>query len=250
MSPRPQTSIRNHLLSALPPEDLERLLPHFEPIPLILKQVLLEPNSTIEHVLFVESGVISLIVPVGDESRVEVGLAGREGLLGVPAILGVPRSPYRALVQAPGSGLRIAVGDLSQAMAAQPSLQVLLLRYVQTFMSQVQQTAACNGLHTIDERLPRWLLMCHDRVDGDDLPLTHEFLSQMLGIRRAGVTTALHLLEGVGIVHANRAHVVVRDRKKLEEVACECYGIVRRQYEEEMLPKAERPSGDGRASVN
>ncbi len=225
-----QSSVRNRLLRAMSPEAFARLTPHLEPVPLIVKQVLVEPNQPIEHVHFMEDGLASVVAISLDNERLEVGHIGREGMTGEPVILLIDQTPHQTFIQVAGSGLRMRAEDLAAAMEASPPLKVLLLRWVQALMIQTAQSALANGRYTIQERLARWLLMCHDRLDGDDLPLTHEFLSLMLGVRRSGVSEALHVLEGVGIVKTSRGRIHVFDREKLEEVAGDCYGLSEAEY--------------------
>ena len=225
-----QSTVHNRLLRAMSAEDFARLTPHFEPVTLSLKQVLVEPNQPIEHVHFMEDGLASVVAISTDNERLEVGHIGREGMTGEPVILLIDQTPHQTFIQVAGSGLRMRAEDLAAAMGASPSLNVLLLRWVQALMIQTAQSALANGRYTIQERLARWLLMCHDRLDGDDLPLTHEFLSLMLGVRRSGVTEALHVLEGVRIVKTSRGRIHLLDRGRLEEIAGGCHGLAEAEY--------------------
>jgi CRP-like cAMP-binding protein len=225
-----QSTVHNRLLRAMSAEDFARLTPHFEPVTLSLKQVLVEPNQPIEHVHFMEGGLASVVAISTDNERLEVGHIGREGMTGEPVILLIDQTPHQTFIQVAGSGLRMRAEDLEAAMGASPSLKVLLLRWVQALMIQTAQSALANGRYTIQERLARWLLMCHDRLDGDDLPLTHEFLSLMLGVRRSGVTEALHVLEGVRIVKTSRGRIHLLDRGRLEEIAGGCHGLAEAEY--------------------
>jgi CRP-like cAMP-binding protein len=225
-----KSSVRNRLLQAMSEDDFARLAPHLEPVILSVKDMLVEPNQPIEHVHFLEEGLASVVAISPDNERLEVGHIGREGMTGEPVILTVDQTPHQTFIQVAGSGLRMRAEALSGAMEASPSLKSLLLRWVQVLMIQTAQSALANGRYTIQERLARWLLMCHDRLDGDDLPLTHEFLSLMLGVRRSGVTEALHVLEGVKIVRTSRGRIHVLDREKLEEIAGDCYGLPEAEY--------------------
>ncbi len=225
-----QSTVHNRLLLAMSPEDFARLTPRLEPVTLSLKQVLVEPNQPIEHVHFMEDGLASVVAISPDNERLEVGHIGREGMTGEPVILLIDQTPHQTFIQVAGSGLRMRAEDLAAAMEASPSLKVLLLRWVQALMIQTAQSALANGRYTIQERLARWLLMCHDRLDGDDLPLTHEFLSLMLGVRRSGVTEALHVLEGVRIVKTSRGRIHLLDRGRLEEIAGGCHGLAEAEY--------------------
>ncbi len=192
--------------------------------------MLVEANQPIEHVYFIEEGLASVVAISPDNERLEVGHIGREGMTGEPVILSVNQTPLQTFIQVAGSGLRMRAQDLPAAMEASPSLKALLLRWVQALMIQTAQSTLANGRYTIQERLARWLLMCHDRLDGDDLPLTHEFLSLMLGVRRSGVTEALHVLEGVQIVKTGRGRIHLLDRERLEDIAGGCYGLSEVEY--------------------
>lgn len=221
---------RNRLLRAMAPEDFTRLQPHLEPVDLLNQQSLIKPNARTEHLYFMESG-ISSITAEGSNGRVEVGLIGREGLVGAtPVLLGSDRVPHDHFVQVPGTALRIRAEVVSTALDESPALRKLLLRYVQTEMVQVRQTAYINATLNIEARLARWLLMCHDRVDGDELLLKHEFLSMMLGVQRSGVTLAMQQLEGAGRIRAKRGRITVLDRELLEEVADGGYGPPEAEY--------------------
>ncbi len=223
------STIHNRLLKAMSRDDLARLEPHLEPVVLKVKDVLVVPNQPIQHVYFVEEGLAS-VVAISADDRIEVAHVGREGLTGDPVLLGVEQTPNETFIQVAGSALRIGVDDLRAALDTSPALKALLLRWVHVSMIQTAQSALANGRYTIQERLARWLLMCLDRMDRDDLPLTHEFLSLMLGVRRSGVTEALHVLEGVEIVKAGRGTIRVLNRERLEEIAGGCYGLPEAEY--------------------
>ncbi len=225
-----KSAVRNLLLRAMSPDDFARLKPHLEPVTLSLKQVLVEANQPIEHVYFIEEGLASVVAISPDNERLEVGHIGREGMTGEPVILSVNQTPLQTFIQVAGSGLRMRAQDLSVVMEASPSLKALLLRWVQALMIQTAQSTLANGRYTIQERLARWLLMCHDRLDRDDLPLTHEFLSLMLGVRRSGVTEALHVLEGIQVVKTGRGRIHLLDRERLEDIAGACYGLSEVEY--------------------
>ena len=210
--------------------DLARLRPNLDLVFLSQRQVLSEPRKPIEHAYFPQQGFVSLVQPMADKSMVEVGIIGREGFVGSPVLLGAGTSPVMAMVQAPGEALRIPASVLLKEASDSSELSRLLLRYVQALHVQVAQTAACNGRHTLAERLARWLLTAHDRVAGDDLPLSHEFLAMMLGMRRAGVTVAVGTLKKAGLIDNGHARITILDRKGLEVAACECYRAVRSEY--------------------
>jgi CRP-like cAMP-binding protein len=200
-----------------------------ELVPLELRQVLYEPHQPIEQVYFPESGYTS-IVTNGGGNQVELGIIGREGMVGVPVVLGVRRTPFQFFIQNAGNGLRMAASALEETIDERPSLHRLLLRYAQALNVQTSVTAFANANHTLEMRLARWLLMCHDRLDGDDIEITHEFMAMMLGVRRAGVTTSLHILEGNRLIRSTRGLVTVRDREGLEKLADDAYGLPEAEY--------------------
>lgn len=230
MSQPKQSNVRNRLLAALSPDDFARLAPSFETVSLPLRETLIVPGERITHAHFVEDGLVSLIADTA-EGRIEIGLVGREGLVGVPLVLGTDRTPHIALVQAGLVALRIAARPLTAALDASPALRGVLGRYVQGLIVQVGQTVYANTDLTIEARLARWILMTHERLDSDELPLTHEFLSMMLGVRRPGVTTATHVLEGAGMIRARRGRIIVLDREKLEDMAGDAYGPAEAELE-------------------
>lgn len=225
-----QSAVRNRLLKAMTVTDFARLQPHLELVDLQSGQTLTNPNAPTENFHFMETGVAS-ITSGGAGGRVEVGIIGREGVVGAtPVLLGADRVPYDHFIQVPGTGLRIEAQIVSAAVDESPSLRKLLLRYILTEMIQTRQTAFVNANYEIEARLARWLLMCHDRVDGDELLLKHEFLSMMLGVRRAGVSLAMQQLEGAGRIRAKRGRVTVLNRKLLEEMADGAYGMPEAEY--------------------
>ncbi len=223
--------IRNRLLQLMPAAELEALRGQIEWIPLVVEQVILEAHRPAEHVHFVESGTISMITVMDDGTQIEVGLVGPEGFVGLPVLLGSPTSPLEGLVQAEGGALRMEAGAFREALPRMPGLMGLLLRYVETFHMQVTQSAACNGRHPTEQRLARWLLMAHDRIEGDDCAMTHEFLSHMLGVQRPGITLAIGSLRRAGLIRQERGVLTVLDRPGLEAVSCECYATVQRRFE-------------------
>jgi CRP-like cAMP-binding protein len=226
----PPEAVRNRLLLALSGQDFGLLQSHLKRVPLPVGTRLVGPNTPIEHVYFLEEGIASVMATTPQDRRIEAGIIGREGLSGIPILLGADRTSQECFIQTAGEGLRIGTDDLRRAMAGSPSLHQHLLRFVQAFMVQVGQTALANGSHTLEQRLARWLLMCHDRVDGDDLSTTHEFLSLMLGVRRAGVTVGLQALEDRGTISLKRGRVMIQDRAKLEAVAGDSYGVPEAEY--------------------
>ncbi len=219
----------NKILSALTDADYEILACFLEPVELRHRMVLEESNVPVEYIYFPASGVASVIAVSSGGEKVEVGLFGQEGMSGLCVVNGSDRTPLTTIMQVPGQGMRIARDSFETALASR-SLKDMFLLFSQAHTVQMAHTALSNGRHTIDERLARWLLMSHDRIGSDDLPLTHEFLSVMLGVRRAGVTTGLHVLEGARAIRATRGLVQVRDRAKLEALAGDAYGLPEAEY--------------------
>jgi CRP-like cAMP-binding protein len=229
---------RNRLLAVLPPDDLARLRTRLEAVELPFRKVLHVPGKPIEAVYFPETGYVSMVAYLEDGDAAEVGLAGYEGMVGLPVLLGADHDDIEAMVQASGTALRMDAQAFREELERIPSLRNLLLRYALVHHGQVARTAACNGRHHTDQRLARWLLMAHDRSQGDDFPMTHEFLSMMLGVRRAGITVAAGTLQKAGLIRYNRGRIEVTDRPGLESVSCDCYGIVRRAQDQLLgLPK-------------
>ena len=220
----------NRLLSSLSKADFGLLLPDLEAVSLDLRKVLERPNKRIEDVYFPDAGFASVVAVQPKQTKVEVGLIGREGMTGLPVVLGNHKTPHETYIQAAGHGQRLNATKLRKAMAASSSLQSLLLKFVQAFMVQTAQTAISNARAKLNERLARWILMADDRIDGSRLPLTHEFLSLMLGVRRAGVTEALHALESEGLIRASRGEIIVRSRKGIERRAGGSYGIPEAEF--------------------
>jgi CRP-like cAMP-binding protein len=217
----------NWLLRALPLDDYGRLLAQLTPVRLGLKQVLVEPEIPIREVYFVREGVCSVIATEQEGGDIEVGTIGWEGIVGLPALLGADSVANRVFVQVEGDAWRLPVDTLQRAFEERPAVRRVLLRYTQYLISQLTQGVACNRLHTLDERCARWLLMTHDRLRGDSFELTHEFLALMLGVRRAGVTVAMGVLQAEGILRYMRGRVTILDRARLEAASCGCYEITR-----------------------
>jgi CRP-like cAMP-binding protein len=221
---------RNRLLGALPAGDWKRLRASLEFVELPVRETLIPAGSVITHAYFVEGGVVSLVQNLSDGAAVEVGLIGREGFVGVPLALGARTCPSEANVQLAGSALRISAKDLREAAQRSKALNTLLLSFANAFQIQVTQTAACNGRHELQPRLARWLLSALDRCEGNELALSHEFLSMMIGRRRAGVTVALGAMKQAGLIANSHGRIQVVDRRGLEKAACECYRLVRDEY--------------------
>ena len=222
--------VRNGLLAALPPEVLARLGPDLRPVELPFDKTLHPAGGGVDAVFFPESGMVSLLATLDDGEQVEVGLAGKEGLVGLPVVLGDTHAITEARVQLEGAALRIGAAPLRAAMDGSAALRAVLLRYTLAFHAQVTLTAACNARHPLEQRLARWLLTAHDRVDGDGFAMTHEFMSMMLGVRRPGVSLAAGLLQKAGLVRYARGRMEIADRHGLEAASCECYHIVRREF--------------------
>ena len=220
--------IKNRILASLPRRDYQRLLPDLEHIELPLEVTLYKSGDFIEYVYFPSEGVVSLITHMKSGEVIEVGLIGMEGMVGIPVLLGDDIAFEEAIVQIEGSAMRMKSQKLKEGLkkAHNPLLTQLLL-YTRTLMKQVTQTAACNRLHTVEERLARWLLMCHDRVEADELSLTQEFISHMLGTRRASVSSAASGLQTTQVIKYSRGHITILNRKRLEECACECYEVAK-----------------------
>ncbi|OFX06440.1 MAG: hypothetical protein A3D94_22980 [Alphaproteobacteria bacterium RIFCSPHIGHO2_12_FULL_66_14] len=227
----PHTGPRNRLLAVLPATDLSLLQPSLELVDLKARQVLEMPGAPLTHVHFVESGLVSVVGTAAPDHRIEVAMVGHEGMTGLGVVLGDDRSLNEALVQSTGSAWRIATPALHKAMAASPTLTAALLRYVHVFVAQASQTALANGRGKLDERLARWLLMWHDRLHDDNLTTTHEFLALLLGVRRQGVTVALHDLEGRGLIRSTRSLVRILDRHGLQRAANGFYGAPEAEYD-------------------
>ncbi|MFC4168905.1 Crp/Fnr family transcriptional regulator [Teichococcus aestuarii] len=224
-------SPRNRLLAALPPESLARLRPRLTLVEMPLRRTLHEPEAPIKTVYFHETGWSSMLAILENGDGAEVGLIGFEGVIGLSVLLGGETDDLEALIQGPGTAFSLNAEDLRQAMEEDPALRRLLLRFVLAFLGQVTRTGACNGRHHTDQRLARWLLMAHDRSEGDEFPITHEFLAMMLGVRRAGVTVAAGALQRAQFIRYERGRITVLDRPGLESAACECYGVTRRAYD-------------------
>ena len=220
----------NQLLAGLPPEDYARLRSELTTVPMKLKQSLWEPNRPIAAVYFPIDAVASILA-LTDGRTVEVGTIGNEGLVGLPVFLGATSSPGRAMVQVAGQAERLDSGVFRREAHREGRLRQLLERYTQAFMIQVSQSTACNRVHSVEQRLARWLLIVRDRVNRNEFPLTHEFLGQMLGVRRATVSETAAALQRLKLISYHRGVITIRNERGLERAACECYGIVRQEFE-------------------
>jgi CRP-like cAMP-binding protein len=220
----------NRLLDALPSNVLDRLRPHLETVALPSNQTIHEPGEVAEHVFFPTSGLISIVATTTDGESVEIGMIGKEGMFSVAAILGDETPSQRAMVQLPGSALRMSARLLWSEADSDAPLRMLLLRYVQVTLMTSAQTAACNRLHHLEQRCARWLLSAHDRAEADTFPMTHEFLAMMLGVRRPGVTIAAQAFQAGGIITYNHGTMTILDRKGLEAASCECYRAIQDEF--------------------
>lgn len=221
----------NRLLANLPQTVLDALDAKFEEIELPVRMDLTRSGTPQPYAYFLDSGIASVVIGPEEIAGVEVGIVGREGFVGAAILLGVGQCPHHTFMQVAGRGWRIAARDLSEALAVHPELGTRLYRYLHCYMVQISTTAYANADYSVEERLARWLLLCIDRMDSDDVHLTHEFLSVMLGVRRPGVTVATHILEGKGMIKATRGLLKVLDRTKLEQLAGNSYGIAEAEYE-------------------
>lgn len=225
------TGIENRLLATLPKKEYKRLIAHMERVPLPFAVVLYEPGDAIEYVYFPNDGIVSLLSTVEDRSTLEIGVIGNEGMVGISVLLGVNISPTRALVQGEGSAMRMKAVALRKEMSGDGSLRRLLYRSTHALITQISQSAACNRFHTVEARLARWLLMTHDRMGTAEFRLTQQFLSDMLGVRRVGVTNAATALQRNKLITYSRGHITVLNRAGLESAACKCYSIIKAEYD-------------------
>jgi CRP-like cAMP-binding protein len=221
--------VRNKLLLAIPDEEFRKIRSRLQFVDLPHHFILHQPHQTVRFAHFPNAGLISLVVELKDGRTVEAGLLGNEGASGMPAVLGLSRSPLREIVQIEGDAFWVRVNALRELLPSTPVLQATLNRYAAGLAMQVAQTAACNRLHKIEERLSRWLLIAQDRVDSGIVPITHDFLATMLGTDRPSVTVAAGVLQREGIIEYTRGSVRILNRKKLESFACECYALIK-QY--------------------
>lgn len=215
--------VKNVVLLSIPAREFALIRSRLEPVELPHQLILDEPGENIEYAYFLNQGLASLVVLTSDGRSVEVAIVGKEGVVGTPLAVGLDRGPYRAIMQIAGSGLRVKSKVLEQTLQHCPELRLILNRFVLIQGLQIAQIAACNRLHEIEQRLARWLLMCQDRVDSDLLPVTHEFLAQMLGTGRPSVSLAAGILQRAGMIENLRGTVKILNRKELEASACECY---------------------------
>jgi CRP-like cAMP-binding protein len=244
-----QSSVNNRLLAALPPEDFAAIDRHAETLDLPRGKVLYEPGETIQFVYFPHTAVISLLAVLEDGRAVEVALYGCEGVLGLASSFVSRESFGRYVVQIPGTASRVGIDKVSEVLEVSPAARELFRGYVEALLTQALQTVACNALHSVEARCCSWILSTHDRMSQDTLPLTHEFLAEMLGVQRSTVSLVTRTLQNAGLITQSRSAITVRDRSGLEEAACECYGTTRRKFAR-LLPSIHetRPKSSARSS--
>jgi len=229
------TPSQNHVLAALPAPDYERLNPHLELVPLPLGSVLYESGAELRHLYFPTDSIVSLLYILADGASAEIAVVGNEGVVGISLFMGGATTPSRAVVQSAGHAYRLPVMVLKEEFARAGIMQQVLLRYTQALITQMAQTAVCNRHHSVDQQLCRWLLLSLDRLGADELVMTQELIANMLGVRREGVTEAAGMLQDAGLIRYRRGHIIVLDRPGLEARTCECYAVVKREYDR-LLP--------------
>ncbi|MGA9997281.1 MAG: Crp/Fnr family transcriptional regulator [Pyrinomonadaceae bacterium] len=228
---RPTDPVENRLLAALPSEEYERLRPSLEHVSFALGEVVYESGGHLDYVYFPTTAIISLLYMMENGSSAEMGLAGNEGVVGIALFMGGGTMPNRAVVQSAGRAVRMKARALQTEFALGSKFQQLLLRYTQALITQISQTAVCNRLHAVEQQLCRWLLLSHDRVQADELVMTQELIADMLGVRREGVTVAAGQLQDAGAISYVRGRIKILDRQKLEAIACECYKVVKDEFD-------------------
>jgi CRP-like cAMP-binding protein len=227
----PQHTIQNHILASLPAEEYERIAPYLEDVRIQLGDIISRADVKFEYVYFPKRGTISVCAMMEDGTQVEVGVIGNEGMCGLPVLFGTDAVPLQSMVQIPDGAVRMKAEDFKSVIKDCPFFHQSLMHYAQAFYIQAAQTAACNRLHPLEGRLARWLLMCQDRTQSDLLPITHEIMSIMLGVRRAGVSVAANKLRTDGVIDYQRGLVRIVNRNGLETATCECYGVIRKAFD-------------------
>ncbi len=227
----PGNLIENRLLAALPAEEYNGILPHLEHVTFALGEPVYESGKQLEHVYFPTTCIVSLLHTMENGTSAEIGVVGNEGVVGVALFMGGDTTPNRAIVQSAGDALSMKAKALRDEFIRAGQFQLSLLRYTQALITQISQTAVCNRLHTIEEQLCRWLLLSHDRLQSDELKMTQELIANMLGVRREGVTNAAGRLQTAGLIKYTRGLITILDRKGLEATVCECYRVVKTEYD-------------------
>ncbi len=231
----PHTPKQNHLLAALPAHDYARLAPDLEPVPMPLGWAVYESGGQLSYLYFPTTSIVSLLYVMESGASAEIAITGNEGLVGISLFMGGESTPSRAVVQSAGNGYRLRASVLKKEFALGGNLQHLALRYTQALITQMAQTAVCNRHHAVDQQLCRWLLLSLDRLESNELVMTQELIANMLGVRREGVTEAAGKLQADGLIHYSRGHIKVLDRAKLEKRVCECYAVVKKEFDR-LLP--------------
>lgn len=234
IAPDPST---NHLLASLPPDDWTRIAPLLEAVDLPLGQVLYESGNKMTHVYFPTTAIVSLLYVLENGSSAEIAVVGNEGVVGISLFMGGETTPSRAVVQSAGKGYRLRGPWIKEEFARSGPVMHVMLRYTQALITQMAQTAVCNRHHTLDQQLCRWLLLSLDRLKGDDLVMTQELIANMLGVRREGVTEAAVKLQKLNLIRYTRGRITVLDRTGLEERVCECYAVVKKEYDRLLPPQ-------------
>jgi CRP-like cAMP-binding protein len=230
------TAHRNHLLAALPTSIQAQWFPQLESVQLLLGEVLYEPGATLSHVYFPTTSIVSLLYVMEDGASAEIAVVGNEGIVGISLFMGGESTPSRAVVQSAGQCFRLKAQTLKEEFNRAGPVLHLLLRYTQALITQMSQTAVCNRHHSLDQQLCRWLLLSLDRLQGDELVMTQELIANMLGVRRGGVTEAALRLQHAGLIRYVRGHITVLDRAGLQQRTCECYAVVKHEYDR-LLPE-------------
>ena len=228
---------RNHLLAALPESDYDRIAPHLELVEMKLGQVLYESGTKMRHVYFPTTAIVSLLYVMENGASAEIAVVGNDGIVGISLFMGGETTPSRGVVQSAGESYRLKAGLLKEEFNRYGPTMHLLLRYTLALITQMTQTAVCNRHHSVDQQLCRWLLLSLDRLDGNELRMTQELIANMLGVRREGVTEAALTLQRQGLIRYRRGHIEVLDRPALEKRTCECYAVVKREYERLLPPR-------------
>jgi CRP-like cAMP-binding protein len=234
MSGRSQPISENRLLGSLAAEEYGLLAPHLETVSLPLSEVLFRPEEELQHVYFPTTMIVSLLTDLSDGGGMEVGLVGREGMVGISAILGGSETKV-ATVQAQGEALRLQASKVREEFRRGGALQNAILRYTHALMTQISQSVVCNARHPVEGRLARWLLMYHDRLERDEFEMTHEFMAHMLGVRRSGISEVAQKLQELGFIDYRHGHIRILDRKGMERFACECYPVVKEKFDDFLL---------------
>lgn len=228
---QPQDSCRNRLLAKLPAEEYERLAPHLESVRFDLGDIIYQSGGHIDYIYFLTGSIVSLLYTMENGMSAEIGIVGNEGVIGIALFMGGDTMPNRAVVQSAGTAVRMKARLLQDEFKRGGEFHHQLLRYTQALVTQISQTAVCNRLHSVESQLCRWLLLSHDRLQTDELIMTHDMIANMLGTRREGVTVAAGKLQDAGLINYYRGHITIIDRARLEAAVCECYKVVKDEFD-------------------